>query len=228
MTDMKKTIKQLSFLLIAAVFLAGFSSISTVSAANNTNLTQVVNGGTLLTDIRDASRVAVASPSFAMSAQTFSFNCGTSTGSVGSNTQRVYLDNPDSADNGWTLTMAATGGVTTLWQNSGSSQNFDFNDPSSCTDGGDADARPGQLTVDPAVSTLTTDCASCAVTSITKGSSAAYSQGVTDSVTLLNAAAGSNDVGRWYLTGVGVSQAIPAEQTVDSYTINLTVTATAS
>lgn len=203
---------------------------ASVNAANDIDLTQTINAGTLTTDVRDASRVSVANPTFALGTSTFSFDCQTTTGTMGTNSQRIYVDNPDAADNGWTLTIAATGGATTLWQNGGSTQNFDFNDPTSsgCSDGADTDTKGGQLTLDPSVSTITTDCASCATTNITKGSSTAYNQGTTDSVTLLNAAAASNDVGRWYLTDIGLSQKIPAEQPVDSYTLNLTVTVTAS
>jgi len=206
-------------------------SLTTVTyAANNTNVTQTINSGTLVTDIRDASRVTVASPTFAMAGTTFSFNCQTTTGTIGSASQRLYVDNPGAANAGYTLTLAATAGATGLWNNAGASQSFDFNDPTTagCTDGADADAKGGQLTVDPAAATLTADCSSCTVTGITKGTATAYSQAVTDSVTLLTAAAGSDDVGRWYLTGIGLSQAIPGEQPNDSYTINLTATVTAS
>jgi hypothetical protein len=225
--NMKSLKKIATFAAVIGVFIS-VGSTAKVFAADDTDLTQSIAAGSLLTDIRDASRVTVANPSFAMSATNFSFNCQNSTGTIGSNSQRLYVDNPDAADNGWTLTMAATSGATTLWQNGGSTQNFDFNDPSGCTDGGDADSRPGQLTVDASAGTLTADCGSCVTTNITKGSSTAYSQGATDSITLLSAAAGSDDIGRWYLTGVGVTQSIPAEQTVDSYSINMTVTATAS
>jgi len=206
-------------------------SLTTVTyAANNTNVTQTINSGTLVTDIRDASRVTVASPTFAMAGTTFSFNCQTTTGTIGSASQRLYVDNPGAANAGYTLTLAATAGATGLWNNAGVSQSFDFNDPTTagCTDGADADAKGGQLTVNPAAATLTADCSSCTVTGITKGTATAYSQAVTDSVTLLTAAAGSDDVGRWYLTGIGLSQAIPGEQPNDSYTINLTATVTAS
>ena len=217
-----------SMLIFGLAFFNGGLSF----AANNSTLNQSIVNGTLATDIKDASRVSVASPSVGMGAVNFSFACLTGgsapTGTLGTNTERVYVDNPGAANNGWTLTMAATGGATTLWQNTGSTQTYDFNDASSCTDGGDADTKGGQLTVDPSVSTLTTDCGSCATTNITKGSSAAYDQGTIDSVTLLNAASASDDYGRWYLTGVGLSQVIPANQTVDSYTINLTMTVTAS
>ncbi len=203
-------------------------------AANTSNLTQSITGGTLSTDILDASRVAVASPSAALSAKTFSFNCqsggSASTGTLGSNVERLYVMNPDGADNGWTLTIAATGGATTRWANGGSSQFFDFNDPttSGCTDGADADSSGGQLTIDPSVGTLTADCTTCTTTNVSKGSSASFSQGATDSITLLNAANISDDIWRGYLTGATLSQTIPGEQAADSYIINLTLTSTAS
>lgn len=226
---MKHTIKRGVTAIVLSLGLLSLG-VATVQASNTPNVTQAVNASTLTTDIRDASRVTVASPTFAMSAASFNFSCQTTTGTIGSNTQRIYVDNPDGADNGWTLAMAATSGATTLWQNGGSTQNYDFNDASGsgCTDGADADSKGGQLTVDPSVGTLTADCSSCVTTNITKGSSTAFVQATTDSVTLLTAAAGSDDVGRWYLTGVGASQTLPAEQAVDSYSINMTLTATAS
>lgn len=229
--------QRLVLIIVASLLLTlGFISLQTgiTSAASSSQFNQTINAGSLATDIKDASRVSVANPSVTMGAVTFSFNCLTGgsapTGTFGTNTERIYVENPGAANNGWTLTLAATGGVTTLWQNAGTTQNYDFNDPtgSGCTDGGDADSKGGQLTVDPSVSTLTADCTSCATTNITKGSSTGYNQGTTDSVTLLNAAAASDDFGRWYLTGVNMSQTIPAEQPADSYNINLTLTVTAS
>jgi hypothetical protein len=221
-------------LVVGAVLLVVLTA--SASAANTPTLNQTINAGTLTTDILDASRVTVGSPAVAFSAKTFSFDCqfsgSASTGLLGSNTERVYTINPDGADNGWTLTIAATSGVTTLWQNGGSTQNYDFNDPTGanpgCTDGGDADSRPGQLTIDPSVSTINLDCGTCVATNVTKGSSTGFNQGTTDSVTLLNAAAASDDIWRGYLTGVGLSQTIPAEQPADSYNINMTVTVTAN
>lgn len=222
--------------LLSTCLVLGLSVIllsPSASAANNSTLNQSINNGTLATDIRDSSRVSVPSPSVSMSAATFSYICLTGgsapIGTLGSNSQRVYVDNPGAANNGWTLTLAATSGPTTLWQNTGSTKNYDFNDPGSsgCTDGADTDTRGGQLTVDPSVSTITADCATCTTANITKGSPTAYSEGVTNSVTLLNAATASDDYGRWYLTGAGISQTLPAEQAVDNYTLNLTLTITA-
>lgn len=208
----------------------------TASAANTPTLNQTISPGTLATDILDGSRAAVGSPAAAMTAKTFSFDCqygGTaSTGSLGTGTERVYVLNPNAANNGWTLTMGATSGATARWQNVGVTQYIDFNDPSGanpgCSDGaGDADTTAGQLTIDPSVSTINTDCISCTASNVTKGSQTGYNQGTTDSVTLLNAAAASDDIWRGYLTGVGLSQTVPAEQPADSYSINMTLTVTA-
>lgn len=208
----------------------GFKQLVLASATSAFN--QVINIGTLATDIRDASRNAVSSPAVSMSAKTFSYNCqsggNASTGTFGTNTERIYVDNPDGADGGWTLTLAASDPAD-VW--SSGTPKFDFNDAggTGCTDGADAgDTVGGQLTVDPSVGTLTADCGSCGTSNITKGSSTPYVEGTTNSVTLLTAAAGSDDIGRWYLTGVSMSQTIPAEQIPGTYSLNLTLTATAS
>jgi hypothetical protein len=202
------------------------------SAASTPTFNQTINPGVLSTDILDASRVPVASPSVAMTTKSFLFACGSganaSTGTFGSSSQRIYVIDPAGANNGWTLTMAATGGATALWSDGGTNT-YDFNDATTggCTDGADTDTKIGQLTVDPSVSTLTTDCTSCTTASITKGSSSAFVETSQNNITLLSAAAAADDVWRGYLTGVTLSQTIPAEQPAASYTINMTLTATA-
>jgi hypothetical protein len=228
-------VTKIATVLMSAGLVGVFFGISTVVlAANNSTFNQAINAGTLATDIRSNSSTSVSSPAVTMSAKTFSFNCqsggSASTGTFGTSGERIYVDNPDAADNGWTLTIAATGGATTLWQNGGSTQNFDFNDAggSGCTDGGDADSKGGQLTIDPSVATTTTDYSGSSTTGISLGSSSAFVQGSVDNVTLVTASAGSADIWRGYFTGIGLSQVIPAEQPVDSYNINLTLTVTAS
>ena len=227
--------KKLRFVQTALLVSALVAFPAVAFAASNSTFNQTVNTGTLTTDIMDASRVTVGSPSVSMTAKNFSFDCqaggSASTGTFGSNTQRVYVSNGDAADNGWTLTIGATGGATARWQ-SGASQYVDFNDPAGstagCSDGADADTTSGQMTLDPSAGTLSADCTTCSTTNVSKGSSSAFNQGTLDSVTVLNAAAGSDDVWRGYLTGVGVSQTIPGETPANSYTIDLTLTVTAS
>ncbi len=227
---MKKTLLQMLAVVISVVSIPAIAL-----AASNSNFTQTINTGTLVADIADASRNSVASPAVAMTARAFSFSCyagGTaSTGTLGTNTERLYVSNGDAADNGFTLTLAATSGATATWANSGATQHFDFNDPTGttagCSDGADADSQSGQMTVNASAGTLNTDCNSCTATGVSLGSSASFAQATTDSITLINAGSTSNDVWRGYLSGATVSQTIPAEQAADSYTLNLTLTATA-
>lgn len=230
----KLDIRLAVLLLILAIGTVGLISMS--FASSNSSFGQTINAGTLSTDIQDATRTTVANPSISMSAKSVSFDCysgGTaSTGTFGANAQRIYVSNPNAANNGWTLTLAAQAGATATWSNGGATVKYDFNDaggaPAGCGDGADADALGGQMTVDPSVGTLTADCGSCTTANISKGSSASFVEGTTNSITLLNAAAASHDIGRWYLTGVGVSQTIPAEQAADSYTINMSLTVAAT
>jgi hypothetical protein len=226
-----KKMKGIVGVLLAIVLLAGISGDVT-HAVNNSTFNQTINAGVLSTDILDASQVTVASPSVAMSAKNLSFACqsggSASTGTFGANTQRIYVINPGGADNGWTLTLAATAGPTAAWTAGGNS--FDFNDATTggCTDGIDTDTKAGQLTVDPSVGTITADCAACVLTNVTKGTSTAYVEGTANSVTLMTGATASDNVWRGYLTGAALSQTIPAETPAGAYTLNMTLTATAS
>ena len=211
------------------IIMLAFGSISYVYASSTSNFTQVVNSGTLAVDIVDSSYVTVGSPSVTMGAVTFSFTCQTATGTFGSASQVIYVSNPDAADNGWTVSLAGSS-TTAVWDSAGT--DFDFNDAggSGCTDGADADAFGGQMTVNPNAGTLAVgQCATCATTSVTKGSSTAFVEGTTNSITVLTGAAGSNDIGDWKLTAVAISQAVPAEQPAASdYDVNMVLSILAS
>lgn len=207
----------------------GFPDTGTLLALATSTFTQTINPGTLSVDIVDGSYVSVGSPSVAMGAVSFSFACQTATGVFGTATQNIYVKNPDAADNGWVVSLAASA-PTAYWASAGT--NMDFNDPTTvgCTDGADADSLRGQMTVDPSVGTITAgQCLSCATTSITKGSSSAFNEGTVDSITILTGATASADIGDWKLTGVSISQKIPPEQPAASdYSISLTLTIVAS
>lgn len=195
-----------------------------VLAAPTSNVTQTITAGTLAVDIVDGSYVTVGSPAVAMGNVAFSFACQPSTGTLGTVTEQIYVVNPDAADNGWTVSIAGSS-PTALWDSAGT--DYDFNDAtgSGCTDGADADSFGGQLTVDPSVGTLDTgQCSACVTTNVTKGSSNAFVETTTNSITVLTGAAGSDDIGDWTLIGVALSQQIPAEQAAAAdYDINLTL-----
>lgn len=216
-------------LIFGLVMGSGLGTVGYVLASATSNFTQTISAGTLSVDIVDGSYVTVASPTVAMGAVTFSFSCQDATGTFGTASQQIYVKNPDAADAGWTVSLAASA-PTDFWDSAGT--DIDFNDPtgSGCTDGGDADSLKGQMTVDPSGGTLSTgQCASCVTTNVTRGSSNAYNQGTTDSITILTGASGSDDIGDWRLTGVAITQKIPAEQPAASdYDINLTLSIVAS
>jgi len=229
---MRNQAKKLSAVVVS-LFVA-VAMPATTFAAPTPTLNQTINAGTLSTDILDASQAPVASPSFNMSAKSTSFTClsggSASTGTLGSDPQRLYVIDPGAANNGWTLTMAATSGPTAVWTSGGNT--FDFNDSGTagCADSVvDTDVVGGQLTVSPTAGTITTDCSStCTATNVTKGSASAFLEGTVPSITLLNAAAATENVWRGYLTGAGLSQTIPAAIPGGTYTLNMTLTATAS
>ena len=129
---------------------------------------------------------------------------------------------------GWAVNVAATCGPTAARTSSGSS--YDFNDPSGspsgCNSGSDGDGVAGRLTLNPSLSTLTPQ-AGCSITGLSKGSSAGFSQGVLDAVTLLSASTATPMNCYYYITGVDMLQYIPANQPPGSYSINLTTTVVA-
>ncbi|HJP81669.1 MAG TPA: hypothetical protein VJ841_04705 [Candidatus Saccharimonadales bacterium] len=221
--------KRKILMMIVSIATFGLTTVP-VGASPNIQLQQTINAGVLSVDVMDASQVSVASPSSVLTTLATSASCRPTgaTGTLGTNSQRIYVDNPGAANNGWSLAIGATAGSTSVW-NSGSST-YDFNDQTSsgCSDGADADTVAGKLSLDPSVSTITTDCSNgCTTANVTKGVASSFNEGTTDSIELANASAAANHVWRGYVTGVNETQSIPAGQTPGAYTLNMTLTATA-
>ncbi len=179
--------------------------------------------GTLSVDIVDSGGTSVSSPTMGMGTVNLSFVYQTANGTLGVSSQKIRVNNTTSNPS-WTLTIAADSGPTALW--SAGTPKYDFNDPTAnAGDGGDADSYGGQMTMNASGGTLG---GTCSATGITKGSSASFSEGVTNSVTLLTAGATADTSCYWDFTGTSVSQTIPAEQAAGSYSINMTLTVTAN
>ncbi|NTU98492.1 hypothetical protein HGA64_00580 [Candidatus Falkowbacteria bacterium] len=211
-----------SALSIVFVLSSLFGAINFVSANTSSQLNQTINAGVLATDIKNASEVTVASPNVYFAPTTFNFSCAqTATTTFASSTERVYVENPGADNNGWVLSLGAA--TTTRWHNGTSSQQFDWNDAggAGCTDS-DGDGYGGQMYIDPSTSVLATATAATTLTGLTKGSAVGFA--TSGSATLISAAAGSDDIGKWYFTNFSMSQKIPAAQANDAYTHNLTIT----
>lgn len=197
-------------LFLAAVVFAFLPNNQQVFASSTTQLSQLINAGSLSVDIVDSGGSTVGSPSVSFSASTFSFSTQTSTGTLGASSQKIRVSNGTNTAT-WSLTLAATSGNTTLW--SDGTHNMDFNDT----------AANGRLTVDASGGTIT-PTNSYTTTGLTKGSSTSFVQGTTDSVTVLSAGSTADKPGRWDFTGTTLTQDIPAAQAAGTYTINMTLT----
>jgi hypothetical protein len=172
-------------------------------------------------DFVDGSGASVASPSATLASVSPTFICQTVTGTIGSSTQKFRVAN--TTDNpAWTLALAATSGPTATWSAPTTpAHSYKFNDPAG------AGCTNGQLTVDAAVGTLSA-ATNCSTSGVNKGSSTAFASGTTNAITILSAASPANIDCYWELTGVSLSQKIPAGQLGGNYTLNMTLTITAN
>lgn len=221
-------------LLLTVLITGGVGVGMLVFAAATPTFNQTINPGTLAVDVVDASYVTVGSPSVTMGAVTTGFSCLTggsaASGTLGTATQQIYVQNPGAANAGWDVTIAATSGTTATWSDGGTNT-YDFNDGagSGCTDGADTDTAKGQMTVDASGGTVAQGQYSSNTTSVTAGSSASFQETGTpvSSITILTGAAGSDDLGDWKITGISVKNTIPAMQAAASYSLGMTLTVTA-
>ncbi len=184
------------------------------------------SSGTLSLDIVDSGGSSVSAPSVSMGGQTASYNCQTATGTFGTSSQKLRTTN-DTGNGSWAVSIAATSGATAKWSTGSSFYDYNDSSGSGCSDGADSDSLSGQLTLNPSGATITPKGV-CATTGVSVGSNAGFVEGTTNNITLMTASSSSQTHCYYDLTGVGLSQAIPAEQAAGSYTLNLTVTIVAN
>jgi len=218
------------FILCFSLVLPFFRS--SANAAKTVTLTSVITQGVLLTDIRDQLGRTIINPILDFGRVINSFDCRYTddalNASLGSDNERIYVDNPKAAYDGWTLTIAAAEGKTATWYgNDGAT--FDFNDSGGygCFDE-DSDGVAGLLEIDPSKAKLVSDCLECTTDHLFLGANGPRNFSDTDSITLLRATSDSDFLGSWFMTNVGVTQTIPPEQDGDTYELDMVLTATAT
>lgn len=202
----KKTLT-LSALVVVAVVAA---PVAHAALSATSTLSQTISNGTASTDIRNASDVVISTPTISMNSVTLSTSQQNATGTFGSTSQRIYVDNPGGAPNGWTLALNASVPGSATWTSGGNTYAYNGN------------ATTGQLTVNPSVGTTTANAGG--TTGITLGTSSAFSGST--AITLVNASAASADIWNGYFTGISLTQAIPANQPAGTYTLSMTQTLT--
>lgn len=197
------------------------------SIGSYTHYPEITTFGELAGSIVDGSGNSVSSPSVDFSSIMFGFECETATATFGVSSEKIRVTNT-TQNAQWSLGMAASSGTTAQWSDGGANA-YDFNDPSGapagCADGGDSDSTGGQLTVDPSGATITPQ-SGCTSSGISLGSSGAFQEGTIDSITLATAGSSAEVNCYWDITGISNSQAIPAEQTNGTYSIQMTITLT--
>ena len=206
--------------IITLALLAGMPVVvGNTNAANTPQFNQTINEGTKSVDIVDAGDVTVASPSVSFSSANFSFNTQDTTGTLGTASEKIRISNPTSTAT-WTVNLAASN-PTDVWTSGGNT--YDFNDGSGYTDGADTDSKGGQMTVNPAGGTLS-GVSGCATTNVNKGASDSFVETTMNSIDLVSGAAGASTFCRWDLTGVSLTQKVPAGQAAGSYSLDMTLT----
>lgn len=203
-------------------------------ASKTVTFVATINPGVLTTDIRDEQGNSIAKPIVSFGPIVSSDDClfaeAALTSLFGRDDARIYVDNPQAVDGGWTLTLAPVHGDEAIWQGKAGNK-LDLDDPGSnslgCEDS-DNDGAAGYLTVNPRSARLTPDCQYCSAKNLVLGPSGNASFASSESLTLVHANDTSSGVGRWYITGIEVRQTVPASQADDEYSLDLVLTATAS
>ena len=186
--------------------------------------------GVVSVDIVNASGGLVGSPSYGFAGALVNTLCQTTTGTLGTSAQRLRVSNHMAAGTGWSLSIAASAGATDAWSRQDAAAHYDYNDPSGsppgCGSGSDGDGLAGQLTLSPGAAAIAPE-SGCSNTGLSLGSTAGYSQGVVDNITLLTASSGVDAGCYWDVTGIAASQAIPPAQAPGNYSMTMTATVVA-
>ena len=203
--------KLITALFLTAILLSSWAYRAYAATNATAILEQIITPGVVSTDIRDAGGSVITNPIIAMNSLVLSTTSQVSTGVFGTSSQRITVDNPGGANNGWSLSLNATNPATDVWTSGFDTYKFNA-----------TTAANGQLTVDPTAGTI----------SYTVGGSAGISLGMQATfnsvapITLVSAAALSSDLWNGYFTGIGLSQTVPAGQPAGTYTLPMTQTLT--
>jgi hypothetical protein len=211
--------------LVSVLLISGIGTATYVLASPTSQFSQLIQIGSLSVDFVDGSGNSIGSPSVTMGALTFSFDTQDATGQLATATEKIRVSNPTQTA-AWSVVIAATNPADT-WDNAGNTKHFDFNDAGGYVDDGgttDSDSYGGQMTINPTTGTIS-GVDGCSTDGTTKGSSASFVEVTANSITIMTSTTAATEC-RWEFTGAAsnVTQKIPAKQSADTYTIDLTLT----
>ena len=184
---------------------------------NYTNYPELRITGNLSLDIVDAGGASVASPKVNFPGMYTVASCQQSVGTLGTNGERIRVTDNRASGN-WSLSIAATGGASAKWQSG--ANNYSFNDSS----GSPAGCANGQLGVNFG-SINAAPKSGCTANGLSAGSNANFSGATPISIGQGN---GADRFCYWDITGVGLTQQIPASRPAGSYKLDMTLTVMSS
>ena len=178
-------------------------------------------------DIRfaDATNATLTNPTTVFSAAMTSRTASTTTAKLSNNSSQQLEVANSLSTTGWSVSLAATGGPTAKWAQTGGTANYAFNN---------TNADQGQLSVDLSSSVFTASGSTplgqaCTTAGLSYGAGGAFVAGTAsaNAITLATASSSSGLTCLFKLQDISLKQTIPAYQKPGTYTLPVTVTVVA-
>ena len=178
-------------------------------------------------DIRfaDAANATLTNPTTGFSAAMTSKTASTTTAKLSNNSSQQLEVANSLSTTGWSVSLAATGGPTAKWAQTGGTANYAFNN---------TNADQGQLSVDLSSSVFTASGSTplgqaCTTAGLSYGAGGAFVAGTAsaNAITLATASSSSGLTCLFKLQNISLKQTIPAYQKPGAYTLPVTVTVVA-
>ena len=178
-------------------------------------------------DIRfaDATDATLTNPTTVFSAAMTGKTASTTTAKLSNNSSQQLEVANSLSTTGWSVSLAATGGPTAKWTQTGGAANYAFNS---------TNADQGQLSVDLSSSAFTASGSTplgqaCTTAGLSYGAGGAFVAGTAsaNAITLATASSSSGLTCLFKLQDISLKQTIPAYQKPGTYTLPVTVTVVA-
>ena len=178
-------------------------------------------------DIRfaDATNATLTNPTTVFSAAMTGRTASTTTAKLSNNSSQQLEVTNSLSTTGWSVSLAATGGPTAKWTQTGSTANYAFNS---------TNVDQGQLSVDLSSSAFTASGSTplgqaCTTAGLSYGAGGAFVAGTAsaNAITLATASSSSSLTCLFKLQNISLKQTIPAYQKPGAYTLPVTVTVVA-
>lgn len=169
-----------------------------------------VSEGVISVDIVNALGDIVETPKVLMSPISYKFDSQVTSGTLGTNSEKIRLSNPTGVSS-WSVSIAASEGENAQWKDDqGHTINYNTTQTS--------------MSINPS-SGVITKVDGGEITGLSLGSQASFSQGNVSSITLFSANENAQSFSQFDLENIIIQQIIPPKQPSGNYEFNFTITA---